>query len=605
MGFRTNRSPAKQDFRREIPGKREKGADGCAGDERELLFMKTQKRAIQKLTGLAKCPTGIRGLDDITEGGLPLGRPTLICGGAGCGKTLLAMEFIVRGVREFGEPGVFMAFEETETELAQNVASLGFDVPAMIRQKEMAIDYVLIERSEIEETGEYSLEGLFIRLGAAIDEVGAKRVVLDSVEALFAGLPNEAILRAELRRLFRWLKVKGVTTSITGERGEGMLTRHGIEEYVSDCVIVLDHRVIGQIATRRLRVVKYRGSKHGTNEYPTLIDEHGLSVLPISSLGLTYPVSAERVSSGIAGLDTMLGGKGYYRGSSILVSGIAGTGKSSVSAAFADDLCRKGKKCLYFSFEESPAQIVRNMASIGFDLNKWVKAGRLEFHSVRPTVSGLEMHLVNLIKEVQDFHPDGVVVDPITSMTSVGEGEEIKEMLTRVIDFLKNKAITSVFTSLTEAGSALEQSEVGISSLMDTWLLLRSVESAHERNRILYVLKSRGMAHSNQMREFLLTDSGIELREVYLGSGAVFTGSARLVQEAKDRAQALEAEQAAEHRRRELDQERLSVEAQMAALEARLAGLRGELKLTQAENKARETQARQDCKNLSAARKAD
>jgi circadian clock protein KaiC len=567
--------------------------------------MQRQRRPHSQPMKLKKCPTGIRGLDDITDGGLPQGRATLICGGAGCGKTLLAMEFIVQGIRRQAEPGVFMAFEETADELAQNVASLGFDLPALIRQKKLAIDYVHIERSEIVETGEYDLDGLLIRLSTLIDAVGAKRVVLDSVEALFAGLPNEAILRAELRRLFRWLKDKGVTTIITGERGDGTLTRHGIEEYVSDCVIVLDHRIMGQIATRRLRVVKYRGSKHGTNEYPTLIDEHGLSVLPISSLGLTYPVSNDRVSSGIPQLDAMLGGRGYYRGSSILVSGVAGTGKSSAAAAFTDGICRKGKKCLYFSFEESPSQIVRNMASIGFDLTQWVKAERLQFSSVRPTVSGLEMHLVRLINQVEDFQPDGVVMDPITNLTGVGQSDEIKEMLTRVIDFLKNKGITSVFTSLTSASSAFEQSEVGISSLMDTWLLLRCVESANERNRMLYVLKSRGMAHSNQMREFLLTDDGIKLREAYLGPGAVLTGSARLMQEAKDREEALAQEQTAERRRCELDQECLSVEAQMAALESRLAGLRGELKRTKAENAARAEQSQQEHLQLAAARKAE
>lgn len=466
------------------------------------------------LDRLEKCPTGIRGLDEITQGGLPRGRPTLVCGGAGCGKTLLAMEFIVRGIQDFGEPGAFMAFEETAEDLTKNVSSLGFDLAGLMRQKKLAIDYVHIERSEIEETGEFDLEGLFVRLGAMIDEVKAKRVVLDTVEALFAGLPNEAILRAELRRLFRWLKVKGVTAVITGERGQNSLSRHGLEEYVSDCVIDLDHRVANQIATRRLRVVKYRGSQHGTNEYPILINESGLSVLPISSLGLNYPVSSERVSTGIPELDAMMGGKGYYKGSSILISGMAGTGKSSLVTAFADHLCRLGQRCLYLSFEESPDQITRNMASIGFDLRQWVKRGLLGFHAVRPTVSGLEMHLVNMMKLVETSQPDGVVVDPITNLTSVGQGDEIQEMLTRVIDFLKNRSITSLFTSLTEPSSALEQSEAGISSLMDTWLLLRTLESARERNRFLNILKSRGMAHSSQIREFALTDHGIELREL-------------------------------------------------------------------------------------------
>ncbi len=472
------------------------------------------KRVIQKTATLEKCRTGISGLDEITEGGLPKGRPTLICGGAGSGKTLLAMEFIVRGITEFDEPGVFMAFEETAEELATNVASLGFDVNRLIARKKMAIDFVYLERTEIEETGEYDLEGLFVRLNAMIEQVGAKRVVLDSVEALFAGLPNEAILRAELRRLFRWLKTKGVTVIITGEQGEKTLTRYGIEEYVSDCVIFLDHRVHNQISTRRLRVVKYRGSKHGTNEYPTLIDEHGLSVLPISSMGLNHAVSNERVSTGVPRLDAMMGGKGYYRGSSILISGTAGSGKTSLGAAFVDSLCRKGKKCMYFSFEESSEQLMRNMRSIGIDLGKWVGKGLLEFHSSRPQLYGLEMHLATMHKLIRSFAPAGVVIDPVTNLTSVGDTDEIKAMLVRVIDFLKGQGITSVYTSLTVGGIAFEQSEVGISSLMDTWLLVRMVESGNERNRLLYILKSRGMAHSNQIRGFQLTDDGIQLADV-------------------------------------------------------------------------------------------
>lgn len=473
--------------------------------------MANKKHKKLEFEELEKCPTGIRGLDEITEGGLPRGRPTLICGAAGCGKTLLAMEFITRGITQFNEPGVFMAFEENAEELAVNMASLGMNVKELIRRKKLAIDYVHIERSEIEETGEYDLEGLFIRLGNMIDSVGAKRVVFDTIEALFAGLPNEAILRAELRRLFRWLKEKGVTAIITGEQGDKHLTRHGLEEYVSDCVIFLDHRITNQIATRRLRIIKYRGSKHGTNEYPTLIDETGLSVLPISSVGLTYPVSTERISTGISEMDTMFGGKGYYRGSSILLSGTTGTGKSSMAVAFANSVCKKGKKCLYFSFEESPDQIVRNMCSIGFDLGKWVKKGLLKFHSSRPNLFGLEARLVSIHKLVEDFEPMVVVVDPITNLTSIGESAEIKSMMTRIIDFLKNKQITAVFTSLTSGGSDFEQSEVGVSSLMDTWILLRNMEVNGDRNRLLYILKSRGMAHSSQVRQFLLTDDGIEL----------------------------------------------------------------------------------------------
>jgi len=462
--------------------------------------------------GIPKCPTGIRGLDEITRGGLPRGRPTLICGSAGSGKTLLAMEFIVRGAREFGEPGVFMAFEETAEELADNVGSLGFDLSRLIAQKKLAVDYVRIERSEIEETGEYDLEGLFVRLGQAIDSIGAKRVALDSVEALFAGLPNEAVLRAELRRLFAWLKNRGVTAVITAERGRDHdLTRHGLEEYVSDCVVFLDHRVINQVATRRLRIIKYRGSVHGTNEYPTMIDETGLSVLPISSLGLDYRVTRQRVSSGVPALDKMFGGRGYYRGSSVLVSGTAGTGKTSVAAAFADAACRRGERCLYLAFEEAPAQIVRNMASIGTNLDSWVRKGTLRFHAARATLHGLEQHLVAIHKLVDEFKPHSVVMDPVTNMTAIGDIAEIAAMLTRVIDFLKQRRVTAVFTSLNEGGRAGERTDVGISSLMDTWLLLRQDESAGERKRFLYVLKSRGMAHSSRVREFRLTRQGIRL----------------------------------------------------------------------------------------------
>jgi circadian clock protein KaiC len=463
---------------------------------------------------LDKCPSGVRGLDELTEGGLPRGRPTLVCGGTGSGKTLLAVEFLVRGAREFGEPGVFMAFEETEGELAANVGSLGFDLPVLIRQKKLAIDYVYVERSEIDETGEYDLEGLFVRLNSLIDSVGAKRVVLDSLEALLAGIPNEAIVRAELRRLFRWLKTKGVTAIITAEQGENKLTRNGLEEYVSDCVIFLDHRVHDQVATRRLRIVKYRGSRHGTNEYPTLIDEHGLSVLPLSSAGLTYPVSTARVSTGIAGLDDMLGGRGYYKGSSVLVSGAAGSGKSSIAAAFADHVCASGGRCLYWASEEAGSQIIRNMASIGFDLAKHARKGLLRFHAVRPTAYGLETHLLAMHKLVAEFRPDALVMDPFTNLGSIGKDADVTAMLTRLIDFLKNETVTSLFTSLTHDGGAYEQSSVGVSSLMDTWVLLRMVESEHTRSRMLYVLKSRGMAHSSEIHEFVLSDRGVQITSI-------------------------------------------------------------------------------------------
>jgi circadian clock protein KaiC len=554
---------------------------------------------------LEKCPSGIRGLDEITAGGLPRGRTTLVCGGPGCGKTLMATEFIVRGIRNFKEPGAFMAFEEREEDLIKNSASLGFDLRQLIRQKKLAIDFVHLERSEIEETGEYDLSALFARLGGIIDEVGAKRVVLDTLETLFAGLPNQAIVRAELRRLFRWLKEKGVTAIITAEQGKETLTRHGLEEYVSDCVIFLDHRVNNQIATRRLRVVKYRGSTHGTNEYPMMIDDQGLSVLPISSLGLKYPVSREYVSTGIDRLDNMLEGKGYYTGSSVLVSGMAGTGKSSIAAAFADRSCQDGRKCLYFSFEESPAQIMRNMGSIGFNLAQWHDCGRLKFEAVRPTFHGLESHLVQVHKLVQDFQPECIVIDPITNLTSIGTLGETMAMLTRLIDYLKNRQITTLFTSLTEGGSDLEQSQVGISSLMDTWLLVKTVESANERNRVLYILKSRGMSHSNQMREFLLTDQGIRLLDIYAGPGSVLTGSARLAQEARDRQAEAAQAQAIERRQRELQQERSALEAQLRVIQAKLEVLGEEVEAISALETDRLVAAEKNRQEMAASRKAD
>lgn len=516
---------------------------------------------------LPKCITGIQGLDEITGGGLPQGRPTLVCGGAGCGKTLLGIEFLVRGATLHDEPGVFLAFEETAEELAQNVRSLGFDLDDLIEKKKLAVDYIHVERSEIDETGEYDLEGLFIRLGHAIDSIGAKRVVLDTLESLFSGLSNVAILRAELRRLFRWLKEKGVTAVITAERGNGTLTRHGLEEYVSDCVLLLDHRVDGQISTRRLRIVKYRGSSHGTNEFPFLIDEGGISVLPITSLQLQHKASSERISSGVPALDVMLGGPGFYRGSSVLVSGTAGVGKTSLACHAADACCQRGERCLYFAFEESEAQLLRNMRSIGLDLGPWVKKGLLRVHTGRPTMNGLEMHLASIHKQVEAFQPHLVIVDPITNFISAGTLAEASSMLMRLVDYLKSREITALLTTLTHADGVLEQTEVGISSLIDSWLLLRDIELAGERNRGLHILKSRGMAHSNQIREFLLTERGIQLTDVYLGPEGVLTGSARLAQENKEKATAVQRSLEIEMKRRELARRQHALEAQIAVLQ--------------------------------------
>ena len=515
---------------------------------------------------LPKAPTGIQGLDEITGGGFPRGRPTLICGSAGAGKTLLATEFLVRGAIEYNEPGVFMAFEETATELAQNVRSLGFDLEKLEKEKKLVIDFVRIERSEIDETGDYDLEGLFIRLGAAIDAIGARRVVLDTIENLFAGLQNQGILRAELRRLFRWLKDKGVTAVITAERGEGALTRHGLEEYVSDCVILLDHRVTDQVSTRRLRIVKYRGTAHGTNEYPFLIDEDGFSVLPVTSLGLQHQVSEERISSGVPRLDTMLGGQGFFRGTTILVSGTAGTGKTSLAAHFVDAACRRGERCLYFSFEESPGQLVRNMRSIGLNLEQWVKKNLLQFHSSRATFYGLEMHLAIIHKIVQDFQPKVVVLDPIGSLIQAGNQRDAHTMIIRLIDFLKQRGVTAFLTNLTSGGEALERTDVEISSIVDSWLFTRDIELDGERNRALYVLKSRGMAHSNQLREFLLTERGVDLLDVYVGPEGVLTGSSRLSQEAREKATALARQHEASRRERDRIRKREALEARIEAL---------------------------------------
>lgn len=519
-------------------------------------------------TVLAKSPTGIAGLDELTGGGLPSGRPTLVCGSAGCGKTMLGAEFLVKGATEYGEPGVFMMFEETAEELAENMRSLGFDLDDLQRQNKVALDHVRVERNEIEETGDYDLDGLFIRLGHAIDSIKAKRVVLDTIEALFAGVPNHAILRSELRRLFRWLKDKGVTAIITAERGDSSFTRYGLEEYVADCVILLDHRIVDQVSTRRLRVVKYRGSAHGTNEYPFLIGEHGISVLPITSLRLDHVASSERVTTGVPGLDQMLGGFGFYRGSSILVSGAPGTGKSSVAATFVNAACERGERALLFAYEESESQLLRNMQSIGLNLRRWVDKGLLTIESTRPTLHGLEQHLVRMYGLVSDAKPSVVAVDPISNLTAGGEDAGLKLTLMRLIDYLKTANTTALFTSLTSdlGPVALAASEVGVSSLMDGWLLLSNLAYNGERTRTLQVLKSRGMAHSNQVREFVFSDHGVGLVDVYLYGDQVLTGTARIAHEAQ--VQAAGDLRGRDHARRlrDLDNRRNALEAQIAAL---------------------------------------
>lgn len=519
-------------------------------------------------TSLAKAPTGISGFDDVTFGGLPTGRPTLVCGGAGCGKTLFAVTFLVNGATEFGEPGVFMSFEERAEDLSANVASLGYDLDGLVADGRLAIDYVRVERSEIEETGEYDLEGLFIRLGHAVDTIGAKRVVLDTIETLFAGLSDAAILRAELRRLFGWLKHRGLTTVITGERGDGGLTRQGLEEYVSDCVILLDNRVEDQITTRRLRVVKYRGSAHGTNEYPFLIDADGISVLPVTSADLDYGTSNDIVPTGFAGLDAMLSPGGFFRGSSILISGVAGTGKTTISSHMVDAACARGERAMSFVFEESGAQICRNARSVGLDLSKHVEAGLLRFEAARPTLYGLETHLARMHRDIERFDPSLVVIDPISALR--GPATELQATLLRMVDMLKSRGITAVFTSLRTDGGFDERGDLGLSSLMDAWIKLLDIEANGERSRTLYVIKARGMSHSNQVREFQMSAAGVRLVDAYLGPAGVLTGTARVVQEAREQAETLRRAQESDRRKREVVRRREAIERQLAELRASL-----------------------------------
>jgi circadian clock protein KaiC len=549
--------------------------------------------------GIVKVPTGIVGFDQITGGGLPAGRATLICGGAGCGKTLFALEFLIRGAVSHDQPGVFVAFEETTDELIGNAASLGFDLAGLIDDKKVAIDFIKIDRSEIEETGEYDLEGLFVRLGHAIDSVGAKRIVLDTVEALFGGFTNEALLRSELRRLFRWIKDRGLTVVITAEQGKGTLTRYGLEEYVSDCVINLDNRVADQVSTRRLRVVKYRGSAHGSNEYPFLIDEQGISVLPVTGLGLDYPVVEDRVPTGVPALDDMLEGGGYFRASSVLVSGTAGTGKSSLAAHFVDASCRRKERTLYFAMEESAAQVVRNMRSIGIDLEVWQNKRLLQIHAARPTVFGLEMHLVTMHKAIERFSPRAVVIDPISSLMAAGNAFEVKSMLVRLFDYLKMKGITCLVTSLT-SGPGLDETDIGISSLIDTWFQLRDIEINAERTRGLYLVKSRGMGHSNQVREFLITAKGVDLVPVAVGPQGVLTGSARVNHEAEQRIQDVVLRQEMARRQRNLQRRKARIDAEIEALRSEYAAEAEETAayLAETEQRERDSSAAATCRAL-------
>ncbi|MGB9940316.1 circadian clock protein KaiC [Methanosarcina sp.] len=568
--------------------------------------MTEEKNTALKEKSLEKTPTGIKGLDEITFGGLPKGRPTLVTGSAGSGKTLFSMEFLIEGARKYGEPGVFMAFEETEEELVKNFASLGFDLDSLEAENKLTVDYVHIDKSEYEETGDYDLEGLFIRLGLAIDSIGAKRVALDTLEVLFSGFQNETILRSELRRLFRWLKDKGVTAIVTGERGESSLTRYGLEEYVADAVILLDNRMEEQIATRRLRIIKYRGSKHGTNEYPFLIEEDGISVLPITSLSLEHEASAERVSTGIKRLDKMLGGKGYYRGSSILISGTAGTGKTSFAAEFARAVCERGERCLYFAFEESPGQIIRNMKSIGVDLQPYIDTGLLQINASRPMAYGLEMHLISMRRLIDRFEPSAVIIDPISNMTNVGTQTDVKFTLTKLVDYLKLKNITAVCTSLVEQESIEGVNAQGVSSIIDTWINLRFFENDNERNRGISVVKSRGMAHSNQIREYLLTDHGAEIQDVYLGpSGGLLMGSSRIAQEAKEMTEAVAESQNMARKKRDLESKLKALDAQMATLSSEFEMQKEELNKLISEDELRTRSLANSKNRMACIRKAD
>ena len=565
-----------------------------------MARIRMQPTSLATAQPLAKVSTGISGLDQITMGGLPAGRPTLICGGPGCGKTLVAATFLVNGALRFDEPGVFMSFEESSGDLMQNVASLGYDLAGLVAQKKIAMDFVRVERSEIEESGEYDLEGLFVRLGYAIRSIGAKRVVLDTLEVLFAGLGDTQILRSELRRLFAWLKEQQVSAIITAERGSGALTRFGLEEYVSDCVLLLDHRVSNQVTTRRLRIVKYRGSAHGTNEYPFLIDARGISVLPVTSAGLSHGASNVVMSTGIPGLDKMLGVGGFFRGTSILVSGTAGTGKTSLAAHFVDAACGRGERCLYFAFEESPAQIVRNMRSIGIDLQPRIDAGVLRFEAARPSLFGLEMHLARMHREIDEFGPSAVVLDPISSLR--GDTGDVYSMLLRIIDLLKSRGITAFLTNLLPVNETMDYADVGVTSLMDTWLSLVQLESNGERNRGLYVLKSRGMDHSNQIREYRLTAQGVTFVDPYLGGAGVLTGSARITQEALDAANAVRRAKESERKRRAIERKRAALERRIGEMRATLEIEEEEVRKSLEEDADLETQIQADRKAMAVQR---
>lgn len=555
--------------------------------------------------GISKAATGISGFDEITLGGLPRGRPSLIAGGAGSGKTVFAMEFIIHGATRFNEPGIFVSFEENLSELKKNFASLGYDLDKLVEEKKIYLDHIFMDRNLLLETGEYDLDAMFFRLGYLIDSIGAKRIALDTIEVLFSGLTNHAVLRSELIRLFRWLKDRGVTAVVTGEKGEKSITRFGLEEYVADCVVYLDSRVSEQITTRRLRVIKYRGSVHGPDEYPFLITRDGITIFPITSVKTNYKISRERISTGIESLDNMLGEKGFFRGSSVLLSGSAGTGKTSFAGVFVDAACRRGEKSLYIAMEETQDQICRNLESIGLDLEQWVEKGLLDFYITRPSHHGLEMHLAMIEDLLNKHSPAVAVIDPMTDFLSVGGGKEVKSLLTRLIDLMKSKGVTIILTDLIKGDVNPEKSNVYISSLIDTWILLRNEEYNGERSRGLTIIKSRGMPHSNQIREFTMSNNGITLVQPYIGPEGVFMGSARVIQEAKDKADMLVRQRSIQQKRDALEEKHREYEAKIAALQAQFNAEEKEISLAIEQAEHDLNIKKTDRKAIATVRKAD
>lgn len=517
---------------------------------------------------LAKCPTGIEGLDTLTNGGLPRNRLTLICGSAGSGKTSLGIEFLVQGIIKYDEPGLFITFEEKPQEIIENAASIGFDLEDLINKKKLFIEYIPVQEEEVMQSGDYTLEALFIRFEQVITSIAVKRVTLDTLDSIFASLGNTPVLRAEIYRLFNWLKQKNITSLVTSEAGITTLSRNGLEEYISDCVISLRTNIVSEVLTRFLRVVKYRGSKHGTNEYPFLITDIGINLFPITSNYLNNIVSTEFVSTGVKELDEMMDNKGYYRGSTVLVTGTAGTGKSSLAAVFSNSICQTGERCIYFTFEEMINQILRNMSSVNLNLQQWIDKDLLKFYAYRSPTYGLETHLLTIQNVIKEFKPHAVIIDPITNFDLIGTELEIKSMMTRLIDFLKAQQITALFTSLATTIDPREQTEIGISSLIDSWLVLQNLEQAGERTRGITILKSRGIAHSNQIREFIITSNGIKLEKIYVGPNGILTGSARLDQEEQEKLHLLLQEKETLRRKKLLEHKKALLEAKIMALKS-------------------------------------